>query len=1311
MIKVSRSNICNKLRQQRLSLRGITTSGTPAAPIPILSTPPPNSGFDMYRSYLDDFKSKQTDRKRILAHLKSFNDINENTFKGVTDADRKEVAWSSQHDPVTRSPFAKDVVHLHSLLDALLASKNYDRAERILRAIYPLLSNPETYIFTFNEYFQSWALQESVTLGEAQEYMINFSQRFPLVKFNDRTDAIILAKFLATETPYVDLVQSFSIKQCRKIFAHIDIIGADGLMEIFKNLEITESHVPLDFVHLFKQVRTNEGDEDIEDATPLYFSENNQVPTVEKDTDNLRAVDSFGLKVIRHTLLGLKEETGSEEFVNIIKDIERDLQGHVLHNVLDDFTDSKLNKRDYHSIYQTLQTDDQRSKFNEALDMFNEARQRQLELRGVDGAKEKWKHEFEDMQKRGAINVNKGLNAQLFKWYSEFLPYVEEEVKQCQALLAGDVDKSKLTAAEAQIVKDREYYAPYLLLVPPQKMCVVTILELLKLTSTGGIDNGMRAARALLSVGRAIELEYRSQSFVDTENKVYSKKVRTITQWKKLLRMKKHVILDDSNIQSSEWNNSVSAKVGAVLISLLKHVAKVPVRGVDPTTGNAVTGVQPAIHHTYKFANGQKLGVFLIHKEVVRQLAGKSFSNCVQPQLLPMLVPPRPWTTHNDGGYLFSKNSLVRIKDSAEISAYLKAASDIGNLDEIYEGLNVLGNTAWTVNRRVLEVIIKHWNTGEEFLDIPPIMDEPILPEPLPMNAEPSEKYDYQRRVKQAVNDASSAKSQRCDTNYKLEIARGFVGEKIFFPHNVDFRGRAYPLSPHFNHLGNDLTRSLFNFWEGKPLGKSGLEWLKIHLANVYGIDKAPLNERVLFVDENMQNIIQSAQDPYQKDSWWIKGEKPWQVLSCCFELSEAYKLDDPTLYISHIPVHQDGSCNGLQHYAALGGDVEGARQVNLVPSDRPQDVYAHVAGLVKVRIDAEALEGNKYALFLQDKITRKVVKQTVMTNVYGVTFVGAAAQIKKQLDKYFAKDSNESVAEYSRYLTLHVFASVRELFEGAHRIQDWLGESARRISKSVRIDYDETSAADAKKPNHMSSVIWTTPLGLPCVQPYRVSKSQMVKTNLQDISISDPFGATQVDSRKQLTAFPPNFVHSLDATHMLMTSRACGKKNMSFAAVHDSYWTHASDIDEMNIEIRNQFVDLHKSNLISQIKDEFEKRYKDCLQVVMISGDHEIAQKVKEVRRNIVKSLGRALTVADEIYLEKKRLQLLSSTDPKTVQMGKEMVTTISVVEGFDLNSIAVLSSSSKAVQVLAPLRFPEIPDRGDFDVEVVKDSRYFFA
>ena len=100
------------------------------------------------------------------------------------------------------------------------------------------------------------------------------------------------------------------------------------------------------------------------------------------------------------------------------------------------------------------------------------------------------------------------------------------------------------------------------------------------------------------------------------------------------------------------------------------------------------------------------------------------------------------------------------------------------------------------------------------------------------------------------------------------------------------------------------------------------------------------------------------------------------------------------------MPIHQDGTCNGLQHYAALGGDARGARQVNLDITDRPSDVYTYVANMVEKRLqdDVERNPPNKFAQLLIGKVSRKVVKQTVMTTVYGVTFVGAREQIERQL-------------------------------------------------------------------------------------------------------------------------------------------------------------------------------------------------------------------------------------------------------------------------------------------------------------------------
>ncbi|KAJ1959748.1 DNA-directed RNA polymerase, partial [Dipsacomyces acuminosporus] len=131
-----------------------------------------------------------------------------------------------------------------------------------------------------------------------------------------------------------------------------------------------------------------------------------------------------------------------------------------------------------------------------------------------------------------------------------------------------------------------------------------------------------------------------------------------------------------------------------------------------------------------------------------------------------------------------------------------------------------------------------------------------------------------------------------------------------------------------------------------------------------------------------------------------------------------------------------------------------------------------------------------------------------------------------------------------------------------------------------------------ATKP--MTTVVWTTPLGLTVVQPYRKYVMRTVTTSLQNISIQDSNMPSPVNSQKQKTAFPPNFVHSLDASHMILSAIECKKENLVFASVHDSYWTHACDIDAMNQILRDQFVKLHQRPIMDDLKAEFEERYKN---------------------------------------------------------------------------------------------------------------------
>ena len=62
------------------------------------------------------------------------------------------------------------------------------------------------------------------------------------------------------------------------------------------------------------------------------------------------------------------------------------------------------------------------------------------------------------------------------------------------------------------------------------------------------------------------------------------------------------------------------------------------------------------------------------------------------------------------------------------------------------------------------------------------------------------------------------------------------------------------------------------------------------------------------------------------------------------------------------------------------------------------QDVYSEIAKLVQNRVARDEADGVPEATVLRDNVNRKLVKQTVMTSVYGVTFVGARQQIGNRL-------------------------------------------------------------------------------------------------------------------------------------------------------------------------------------------------------------------------------------------------------------------------------------------------------------------------
>lgn len=161
----------------------------------------------------------------------------------------------------------------------------------------------------------------------------------------------------------------------------------------------------------------------------------------------------------------------------------------------------------------------------------------------------------------------------------------------------------------------------------------------------------------------------------------------------------------------------------------------------------------------------------------------------------------------------------------------------------------------------------------------------------------------------------------------------------------------------------------------------------------------------------------------------------------------------------------------------------------------------------------------------------------------------------------------------YLAEVTMHV---IGDLFTGAKQTMNWLTQCARLISSKGH------------------PVAWITPLGLPAIQPYRQKRSSRIITAMHSVTVADHSDDMPIHKARSVSAFPPNYIHSLDSTHMLMTALEMDRRGLCFSAVHDSFWTHPSDIDEMNEALRDTFVELYSQPLLEELKESFELRYPD---------------------------------------------------------------------------------------------------------------------
>lgn len=706
----------------------------------------------------------------------------------------------------------------------------------------------------------------------------------------------------------------------------------------------------------------------------------------------------------------------------------------------------------------------------------------------------------------------------------------------------------------------------------------------------------------------------------------------------------------------------------------------------------------------------------------------------------PMVYPPKPWSSPNSGGFLNDLAPFVRTPEPEMTAKYLAQAHMTGQLKSTYESLNALGELPWMINEDVLNIFNEVLGYNEGFLNIPTSvrhkMKDAEFHSPDKSSFPDEESYQaalylHMLMVRKFNQEVGNLKSQRSyyGKTAKLANALSTHGEILFYPQTLDFRGRVYPAVSLLSNQSEDLVRSLLCFWEPKPLGKNGFKWLQYQLANLYSKNFMSMEELMEFVRANEKNIRDSAASPLDGEKWWTHGDSPWQALALCKEITNVWNYElDIESYMCRTPIHMDGTCNGLQHYAALGKNVQAARSVNLLPSEKKNDVYITVLGLVRDKIQQDLGSSDQAILslaqILQPYLSRKTIKQTVMTTVYGVTFYGAFRQISNKIDDIIEEDMSVTIpkkqrSEISLYIARHVLSAVGDLFGEARAIQTFLIENAYRcITSFDRRFHNPSLKTDFFGKDHYRPMMWTSLAGFPVIQHYHEKHHREIRTALQQITLRKTTSKSTVNLRKQMNAMAPNFIHSLDAIHLLMTNLAAKSQGIAFAAVHDSFWTHPRDVETLNQLIRQEFVRLHSSGVLENLHKDLEHINRQALQLVWVENhlNQQFLKELSGIRLDYPES-PKSRKSRFNHYLGQEFMDNLAVTKLVEIYDPKLIFQSNGRGEGVVYNSNAEMVPAQDTISltthtpILVEIRLMLVPNTGNLNLEEVLQSEFFFS
>lgn len=708
--------------------------------------------------------------------------------------------------------------------------------------------------------------------------------------------------------------------------------------------------------------------------------------------------------------------------------------------------------------------------------------------------------------------------------------------------------------------------------------------DLITLLSLATITEAVNGAHVLLSLSNVCEQlsqnileeaalqEYMQQSTVETISLLKGLKHRKSNFYRRYFVQN---IMKQDGWQPKQWDAKVKKLFGAKLLEIL-------IRGTDLFQVNNdnpkhIDCIQPTT--TFQELWKRNKDFLLSH----------AYQSC------PMIMPPLPWNSTLTGGYCgelqyihaFIRTERFHTQDRNNNFFFKQYKEQLkyADLSNVLNAVNSIQQTPWIINSKVLRVAEQLVNQGGDIAGLPQM--EPFSKLPTLENPTPEELKRHKKAAKLLYEKEASRRGKALRVHINLRTAQRFEQyDKIYFPHNIDFRGRIYPI-PSFSPQGDELNKGLLLFAEPEPLeNDEDIQWFFIAGAEFAGVDKVSFADCIAWVEDNKSNILDTAAQPLDMLDWWSNLDAPFEFLAWCFEYQKLQKYlkkhnGHAKGFITGIPIAFDGTCSGLQHFSAILRDPIGAKEVNLAPGDKPNDIYQTVADKVNIvlRQDAQTGTGDttdektqqiRYGTktlaqgWLSFGVNRKVTKRPVMTLAYGAKQFGFRDQILEDTivmhigEGLFTQDNAN---QYAGYMAKLIWDAVQTTVIKAVQGMEWLQKAARLVTKNGEV------------------IQWTTPMGFIVQQPYMVYQVKTFKMRFLHIikRFYDAEMTGVVDRRKQSQAIAPNFIHSMDASHLQLTvNRAAEAKISNFAMIHDSYGTSLAKAGLLFRLIRECFIEMY---------------------------------------------------------------------------------------------------------------------------------------